>query len=41
MRLALALAAVALLAGCGSSSAPKDDPGAFAVNVVKLITGNS
>lgn len=41
MRLLLALAAVALLAGCGSSSAPKDDPGAFAVNVVKLITGNS
>jgi hypothetical protein len=41
MRLALVLAAAALLAGCGSSSAPKDDPGVFAVNVVKLITGNS
>jgi hypothetical protein len=42
MRLALVVVAAALLAGCGSSSsAPKDDPGVFAVGVVKLITGNS
>jgi hypothetical protein len=42
MRIALAVAAAALLAGCGSgASAPRDDPGAFAVNVVKLIVGNS
>jgi len=42
MRFALLLAAAALLAGCSSSSsAPKADPGVFAVNVVKLITGNS
>jgi hypothetical protein len=33
--------AAALLAGCGSTSArPKDDPQAFAVGVVKLITAN-
>jgi hypothetical protein len=31
-----------LVAGCGGgSAAPKDDAGAFAVNVVKLITDNS
>ena len=40
--LLLAAAGALLLAGCGGgSAAPKDDPGAFAVNVVKLITGNS
>jgi hypothetical protein len=38
--IALALAAVAL-AGCGGRTAPKDDPGVFAVGVVKLITDNS
>src|SRR3954465_5072540 len=37
------VAVVALLAACGGhkSSTPGDDPGVFAVNVVKLITGNS
>jgi hypothetical protein len=37
------LALVALLAACGGhkSSTPSDEPGAFAINVVKLITGNS
>ena len=39
--LPLAIGAL-LLAGCGGgSAAPKDDPGTFAVGVVKLITGNS
>ena len=38
----LPLLAVLVVAGCGSgSAAPKDDPGAFAVGVVKMITGNS
>ena len=37
------VAVVVLLAACGGhrSSTPGDDPGAFAVNVVKQITGNS
>ena len=39
--LAAALAATVVLAGCGAGSgAPKDDPGVFAVGVVKLITHN-
>lgn len=42
MRLLPLLVAAALLAGCGSGSpAPKDDPSAFAVGVVKLIVANS
>jgi hypothetical protein len=42
MRIVLAVAVTALLAGCGgsSSSTPSDDPGMFAVGVVKLIVGN-
>jgi hypothetical protein len=42
VRIALIVAVAALLAGCGgtSSSTPSDDPGAFAVSVVKLIVGN-
>lgn len=40
--LLLAVAGALLLAGCGSgNAAPKDDPGVFAVGVVRLITGNS
>ncbi|HST19235.1 MAG TPA: hypothetical protein VLK36_16460 [Gaiellaceae bacterium] len=40
-RLAAVLAVAALLlSACGGSSAPKDDPGPFALNVVKLITHN-
>ena len=37
---ATVLAAAALLTACGGSSAPKDDPGAFALNVVRMITHN-
>jgi hypothetical protein len=43
MKLVTLLAVVALLSACGGnkSSTPGDDPSAFAVGVVKLITGNS
>jgi hypothetical protein len=43
VRIALVVAVAALLAGCGGagSSTPSADPGAFAVNVIKLIVGNS
>jgi hypothetical protein len=42
MKVILLTGVVAVLAGCGGHSAqPKDDPGVFAVGVVKLITGNS
>ena len=41
MRLLALVALAAFLAGCGSSSsAPKDDPGAFAKSVVRLIVMN-
>jgi hypothetical protein len=40
-RVALAVVAAGLvLAGCGASAQPKDDPGVFAVRVVKLIVHN-
>lgn len=42
VRVLLLTPVVLLVAACGGHSAqPKDDPGAFAVNVVKLIVGNS
>jgi len=34
------LGAAVLLTACGGSSSPKDDPGTFALNVVRLITHN-
>jgi hypothetical protein len=42
MKIVLAVAVAVLIAGCGGSrsSTPSDDPGVFAVNVVKLIVGN-
>ena len=41
IRAAAVLAVAALiLTACGGSSTPKDDPGAFALNVVRLITHN-
>ena len=39
-RVALPLLAVVLVAGCGSNSKPKGDPGVFATKVVELIVHN-
>jgi hypothetical protein len=39
-RVALLLAAALLVAGCGSTSKPKGDPGVFATKVVGLIVHN-
>jgi hypothetical protein len=39
-RIALLALAAVLVAGCGGSSTPKDDPGKFATKVVGLIVHN-
>ena len=39
-RLALLLFATIVVAGCGATKQPRDDPGAFATKVVRLIVHN-